>query len=277
MLATGPYVLAASNFGTMADCARGVAGVSSGGSAERMTSKLDDAGFLANATAQTYLIAVGCVAALLAASALPFLEGSASGGPAIDLGQPVVAWSGALGAAFVLAYAGNSASGASRGARGVAAEVERQLRGFPREHGNLLVPADYIPSYRACIDLMNRLALDRALLSVTIAVSFPAALGIALRLMYRSGDPGLWAQGLMSFVVVASLTGLGAALAVDAARATLGAVRRASRPRGSNSGFGASITGDAVADLLGNSAGPAAYLVIKAAAVSSLIVASFLT
>lgn len=276
MLATGAYVLAASNFGAMADNARGVAGVSLGASAERATSKLDDAGFLANATAQTYLIVVGCVAALLAASALPFLQGSALGG-AIDLSKPVVAWSGALGAAFVLAYAGNSASGASRGARGVALEVERQLRGFPREQGNLLVPADYIPSYRACIDLMSRVALHRALLPVTIAISFPAVLGIALRLMYRSGDPGLWAQGLMSFVVVASVTGLGAALAVDAARATLGAARRASRPRASHSAFGASITGDAVADLLGNSAGPAAYLVIKAAAVSSLIVASFLT
>ena len=105
---------------------------------------------------------------------------------------------------------------------------------------------------------------------------FPALLGTALRLMYRSFDPGLWAEGLMSFVLVASVTGLGAALAVNAARTTLGAARRASRPR-SDAGFNASVTGDAVADLIGNSAGPAAHLVVKAAAISSLIVVSFLT
>jgi K(+)-stimulated pyrophosphate-energized sodium pump len=277
MLATASYVLAVGNFGAMADSARGVAGISLSEDTERRTSKLDAAGFLAASIAQTYLIVVGCSAALIAAAALPLLSGQAFSGGGIDLSKPAVAWSGGLGAAFVLAYSGSAISGASRGARGIALEVERQLRPFPRQDGLAVVPSNYVPSYRTCIDLVSRIALSRVLVPVAIALLLPAGLGIALRLMYRSGDPGLWAEGLMSFVVVASVTGLGAALAVDAARATLGAARRASRLQAGNSGFGASITGDAVADLIGNSAGPAAYLVVKAAAVSSLIVASFLT
>jgi hypothetical protein len=78
-------------------------------------------------------------------------------------------------------------------------------------------------------------------------------------------------------VVVASLTGLTAALAVDAARATLGAARRASRPRGASGGFEASLGADAVADLVGHSAGPAAHLIVKATAVGALTIAPFLT
>jgi Na+/H+-translocating membrane pyrophosphatase len=279
MLATSSYVLAVGNFGAMADNARGVAEMSlsanSGATRAQHTGKLDEAGFLAASMAQTYLILVGCLAALTAAAALPLL-GGASRLSSVDLAKPAVFWSGALGAVFVLAYAGHAISSAGRGARSIALEVERQLQAFPSQGGTRSIPRDYIPHYRSCIDLVSRIALHRVLVPVAIALLFPALLGVALRLMYRSFDPGLWAEGLMSFVLVASVTGLGAALAVDAARTTLGAARRASRPR-SNAGFNASVTGDAVADLIGNSAGPAAHLVVKAAAVSSLMVSSFLT
>jgi Na+/H+-translocating membrane pyrophosphatase len=280
MLATAAYVLAVGNVGAMADSARGVAemSLSTGSASERdeHTGKLDEAGFLAASIAQTYLILVGCLAALTAAAALPLLGEGAPRLASIDLAKPAVFWSGALGAVFVLAYAGHAISSAGRGARSIALEVERQLHAFPAQGGTRNVPRDYIPHYRSCIELVSRIALHRVLVPVAVAMLFPALLGTALRLMYRSFDPGLWAEGLMSFVLVASVTGLGAALAVDAARTTLGAARRASRPR-SNAGFNASVTGDAVADLIGNSAGPAAHLVVKAAAVSSLIVASFLT
>ena len=280
MLATASYVLAIGNFGAMADNARGVAEMSHFGrsvdESNSHTGKLDDAGFLAASIAQTYLILVGCLAALIAAAALPLLGADGPRLSSIDLAKPAVFWSGALGAVFVLAYAGHATSSAGHGARSIALEVERQLEAFPVEGGTRAIPPDYIPHYRSCIDLVSRIALHRVLVPVAIALLLPALLGIALRLMYRSFDPGLWAEGLMSFVVVASVTGLGAALAVDAARTTLGAARRASRPR-NNARFNASVTGDAVADLIGNSAGPAAHLVVKAAAVSSLIAASFLT
>jgi K(+)-stimulated pyrophosphate-energized sodium pump len=285
MLSTAPFVLAAGNFGAMADNARGVAGMSNsatvsagpGGSRNPDAArKLDAAGVLAAASARTYLVLVGCLAAVLAAAAVPLLDGWSLEGARVDFGKPPVIWSGALGAAFVLAYAGNAVASASRGARSIALEVERQLASFTRHPGLSTIPEDFVPSYRACIELVSRISLNRVLVPVAGALLLPALLGIALRLMYRSFDPGLWAEGLMSFVVVAAVTGLGAALAVDAARATLGAARRAGRPR-SNTDFGASVPRAAAFDLIGNSAGPAAYLVVKAAAVSSLIVASFLT
>ena len=110
-----------------------------------------------------------------------------------------------------------------------------------------------------------------------MAVTLPAALGVALHLLYRKGDPGLATEGLSAFVVVAAVIGLGAALAVDGARATLSAARRSSRPHGNTSGHGAALAGDAVADVIGSSAGPAATLLIKALAVAALAVAPFLS
>jgi K(+)-stimulated pyrophosphate-energized sodium pump len=182
-----------------------------------------------------------------------------------------------LGSAVVLAYAGSAARAAARAARGVALEVERQLRGFAREHGLAQVPADYTPSYRACIDVTARAALERLLMPVIVTLLLPVLLGFALHVTYRNTEPGLVTQGLTAFVIVASVTGFGAALAVDGAHATFGAARRASRPRGVGSGFAASVGADAVGDVLGNSSGPAAHLLFKGAAVTALLVAPFFT
>lgn len=281
MLAIGPYVLAIGSFGPIADNARGILAMSPGsavGDAERRTGRLDDAGFSAVAVAQTYLIIVGCLSALLAAAALPLISKAGSGfAGLLDPAQPVVAWSGALGAAVVLAYAGAAVRAAMRGARGVALEVERQLRGFPRERGLAQVPRDYTPSYRSCIDLTARAALGRVIPTVAVALLVPAALAGSLSLIYHGRVPGLALQALAAFVVVAALTGLGAALAVDGARAALNAARRANRPRTTSSGFAASVSGDAIADVLGNAAGPAAHLFVKAAALTALAIVPFLT
>lgn len=281
MLASGPFVLAIGTFGPIADNARGVAAMNSlHGQPEtaRRTGRLDDAGFAAAAMAQTYLIVVGCLTTLLIAAALPMMarELRVWAAPS-QVAKPVVIWSGALGAAAVLAYAGNIVRASMRGARGVALEVERQLRGFPREGGLVIVPRDYTPSYRNLVELTAKSALERIVVPVCAVLLLPALLAIILQVLYRSAAPGLPAQALTSFVVVAALTALGAALAVDGARATLGAARRATRPRGSTSGFGASVSGDAIADLLGNAAGPAVQLLVRAAALTSLTLLPFLT
>lgn len=276
LLASGPYVAALASFGPIADSARGMLSMNPDagrGDTERRAGRLDDAGFAASSFAQTYLIIVGGLTALLVASALPFAVGRRDFAVAVDLAKPVVLWSGALGAAAVLGYAGSGLLSAARAARSVVLEVERQLRGFPRDRGMVDVPADYTPSYRACVDLSARVALERLGGPVALALFVPAALGVCIRLLYLSSDPGLPAEGLTSFVVVASVTGLSAALAVEAARATLGAARRASRPRGMSPGFAASVSGDALADLIGSSAGPAAQLLVRAVAVSALCVA----
>jgi K(+)-stimulated pyrophosphate-energized sodium pump len=279
MLALMPYLAALANFGPIADSARGVLGMhpaSAPPDAERRASRLDDAGFVAAAVAQSYFILVSCLSALLAAAALAPLSGRTGVGAGIDLAKPAVAWCGALGAAVVLGYAGSALGSAARGARAVALEVERQLRGLPRDRGVIKFPEGYTPSYRTCIEASTRAGLDRLLLPAAATLLLPAVLGAGLRLLYHSGDPGLPSEGLASFVVVASVTGLTAALAVDAARATLCAARRANRPRVASAGFAASLGGDAVADLVGNSAGAAAHLLVKATAVSALTVAPFL-
>jgi hypothetical protein len=102
----------------------------------------------------------------------------------------------------------------------------------------------------------------------------PLLLGVALRVVYPSSRQ-LLADGLSSFIVVAAVTGLGAALVVDGARAALGSARRATRPRGSSPGYAAAVSGDVVADVL-NVAGPAALLMGKAGAALLLALAPFL-
>jgi len=77
-------------------------------------------------------------------------------------------------------------------------------------------------------------------------------------------------------VVVASLTGLATALAIDAARATLGSVRRTNRARESGPAFSTSVTADAMSDIFGNAAAPALQLLIKATAAAALLITPFL-
>jgi Na+/H+-translocating membrane pyrophosphatase len=276
MLAAGPYVLAVGAFASIADNAVGVGALQAGSAGEdgqRRAARLDEAGFWAAAGAQNYLILVGAASTLLAALSLPVLV-EAQG---VDLTKPAVAMSGALGAAFVLAYMGNAIRCSARGARGVALEVERQLRGFPRDGGLAQVPRDYTPSYRACIDLTARSALEGTLRSLILALLPPAILGIGLSLMYRSTDPRLAVEGLASFVVVATATALAASLAVDSTRATLSVARRLSKPRGSSAGFAASVGSNALAGIMGNAAGPAAHFLVKATAITSIVLVPLLS
>ncbi len=294
MLASSAYVLGIGIVGPITDSARGVLAMSHGEPDEalqRRATRLDEAGFIANAFARTYLIIVGCMAAILAALTLPHLSSALGAGaegvaaapdlvvPELvspDMSLPVLAYSGALGAALLFAYAGNAMRAANRGVRAVAQEVDRQLKGFPRERGVLRVPADYAPSYRACIEAAGRASVSKGAIPVLAALALPPVLGIGLSVMYRAGQPGLALRGLSAFVVVAAATGLSAALAVDGTKTALGAARRFGRPRELGVSSGASVNADAVADLLGNAAGPAAHLFVKTAAISSLAIAPFL-
>lgn len=278
MSASGPYLLALATFGPVADGARGVSGMtSSPEDAERRASRLDDTGFSASTASQAYLIVTGGLTAVLAASALPVSFARHGTAPAlVDLLSPAVAMSGALGLGAVLAYAGSAARAGTRGARGVAQEVERQLRGFPRDKGRPRIPADFTPSYRTCVELTARAALRELVLPVGLALGAPVVLGVALSVLFRSVDRAVPGQALAAFVLVAGLTGMATALAVDSTKCALGAARRAARRNAVSGGFESALAGDAVADVLGNSAGPAAQLLIKAIAIAALVVAPFL-
>jgi Na+/H+-translocating membrane pyrophosphatase len=186
-----------------------------------------------------------------------------------------VLWSGALGAGLVFAFAGRVLDAVARATRGATVEVERQLRGFPREGGLPVVPAAYTPSYRALIDLAGRSSAEGVLIPSFIVILAPAVLGFGLRVLYTGA--GLAREGLAAFVVIASATGLGAALATDGSRTVLGAAYRASRPRGSSAGLDASLAGHALGSFLGDVAAPATHLFVKATAAAALLVAPFLS
>jgi Inorganic H+ pyrophosphatase len=165
-------------------------------------------------------------------------------------GGPVVL----LGAGVVLAAAGAALRRAARGAREVAAEVERQLRSGPNEGAF----ENRAPSYRACEELAARLGLSGTASGAALVLVGPVLLGIALRLVYRESGPWLAAEALATFVAGAAVTALGVALAVDGARAVLAGARRASRPEGDPAAHAASVAGSALAEILGSAAGPAA-------------------
>ena len=273
-----PFVSSVAMLGSIADGARGIANMSNADSElKRRAGRLDDASFVSAAIARQYTVFAGALASLLVAWAIAGVEPSPSGAPpsgaAVSL---ALAWCGAIGAAVVLAYAGSVTRAAVRGAREVAAEVERQLRGFPREHGIAQVPADYTPSYKSCVELTATVSLRRALLPIAAGLAAPLLLGVSLRVLFRVAAPELVAQGLTWFVVVATLTGLTLPLVLDAARATVGSVRRAQRSKDSGSALSNAITAAALSDIFGNAAGPALQLLVRATAAAALIITPFL-
>ncbi len=275
-----PFVLSLAMLGSIADGARGVLGMSNAdGESKRRSGRLDDAGFLGGAVARRYAVFSGAFSSLLMAWAISGPgQGrgvSAASAPSLAASSALV-WCGALGGAVVLGYAGSVARAAVRGAREVSAEIERQLRGFPREHGIAQVPLGYTPSYKSCVELTTSVALRHALLPIAVGMAAPILLGLGLRLLFRGPAPELVAQGLSWFVVIASLTALTTALAVDAARVTLGSVRRANRGRESGHAFSTAITADALSDIFGNAAAPALQLLVKATAAAALTITPFL-
>jgi len=280
-ISPAPFVAAIATLGSIADGARGVASMSNADSeSKRRSSRIDDAGFLGGAVARRYAMFSGALSSLLiawviAAGGSALIAKNSELGPSLAAGSALV-WCGALGAAVVLGYAGSVARAAVRGAREVSAEVERQLRGFPREHGIAQVPAEYTPSYKNCVELTTTVALRRALLPIAAGLAAPLLLGLALRVAFGGSTRELIAQGLSWFVIVAALTALIAALAADATRATLGSLRRANRGRENGHAFSTSVTADALSDIFGNAAVPALQLLVKATAAAALIITLFL-
>ena len=272
-----PFVLSLATVGSIADGARGVASMSQAdGELRRRSARLDDAGFSSAAVARQYAIFSGALSSLLVAWAIAGQSRLASVAEPRIFTSPALAACGAVGAVVVLAYAGSVARSALRGAREVAAEIERQLRGFPRENGTAQVPADFTPSYRTCVELGTAAALRRGLVPIAYGIAAPLLVGIGLRLLFRKLAPELVAQGLSFFVLAGSLTGLSTALAVNAACLALSSVRRANRGKEGASAAARSLNAAALSDVFGNAAAPALELLVKATAAVALLITPFL-
>jgi Na+/H+-translocating membrane pyrophosphatase len=274
MLGAAPFAFAASSVATIADGAPGVAALAGADSeAQRRSVRLDEMQSV-GASARAQLIISATAAALLSALAVPALAREELR-LQVNLFEPIVTWSGALGAALILAYAGGSARRAVRSGRELAGEVDRQLRKFPREHGVSLIPADFSPSYKACIDLSARLALVRLAPEALATLALPAALALGLRLAYGGPEKARAVEGLMSCVLFSALVGFTAALAFDLARSTLSAVCRSARSQAGGEPLLA-VAGDGAADLFGHAAGPAAQALLVSTAALALAVAPFM-
>jgi Na+/H+-translocating membrane pyrophosphatase len=268
----GAYVLAVGLVHPVCRTARGLraVGLTEPDPAQRRAAlDLEAVALEVDTVPQIYFAVLGPSAALFSLLAFPV----AYVPPGVASPLPLT-FAGLLGAGTVLALAGRALGVATRAARLAMLEVERQLKGFPREGDIAQIPRGFTPTYRLLVDQAGKVAETHVLGRVAAALLVPAALGIGLRLLYSS--PGLAVQGLAAFVVVASATGLATALTADATRAVLGAAHGSCQPRGSSPGFEISATGDALADLVGNTAVPASLLVTKGVATAALVIVPLL-
>lgn len=277
-LATSGYMLALGLFGPIASGAAAIAALEPDETRvdARRTAVLDDAGFESGRVAEPYFIALGAAASIVTGLAIPLVaEPDVHTSAPLGLAEPAVVWSGVVGAGLVLLMAGLALDIAARATRGTIAEVERQLRTFPRERdGRVVVPEGYTPSYRSLIELAARLASDGLLWPTLVGLIAPATLGFGLRLLYTSSS--LAAEGLTAFVVIAAATGLATALATDGAHSVLGAAQRESRPRGVSAAADASFAGQ-IGSFIGDMFAPAAHSFPKALAAAALVIAPLLS
>ena len=277
-VAASPYMLAVGLFGPIVAGATTVMALdpeATATDARRRGASLDEAGFEGSVAAQAFFIVLGGSAALASGLWILIARGAPRTDVAPALALPAVICCGLLGATVVAGLCGRTLATAARATRSAVLEVERQLRGFPRDGGIAMVPEAYTPSYRAVVELTSKVALKGALAPAFFGLAAPAALGFALRLLYTSSD--LVAEGLTSFVVLASATGLGIALANDGSRSVLGAAHRANRLHGGGAGSEAALAGQALGTFFGDIAAPAAHLYLTATAAMALVIAPLIS
>jgi K(+)-stimulated pyrophosphate-energized sodium pump len=281
LLSTAGYVLAVGLFGPIACGAASVAALEPDGSRPdvRAAVALDDAGFEGGRAADPYFIALGSGAVVVTGLSIPLVVTTELGAAPFGLSGSPIVWSGLIGAALVVVAAGLGLEIAARATRGTVAEVERQLRAFPRSRegdgGVVQVPEGFTPSYKALIDLAARHSAEGLVAPAMVGLLAPPVLGFGLRLLYRSS--GLAAEGLTSFVVIAAATSLATALATDGAHSVLGAAQREIRPRGASAGVDASVAGHQIGTFIGDMFAPAARLFAIALAASALVIAPLLS
>jgi Na+/H+-translocating membrane pyrophosphatase len=236
--------------------------------------RLRETGIASDSIAQGFWIFCGAVAAVLAQSALlPSRQASGNAGQAMEVNHPAVAYAGVLGAVLVVVYAATVLKSATRSARTMAVEVERQLGGFPRERGRILIPEDYVPSYRTLIEMAGKGALEPSLLLPVAGVLLtPLALALSLAQVV---SPATVVAALAAFALAAVATGLVVAFGTGTTRIMMSAVHRQASTKQDLQG--SALKANTFAELLGSSVGPASQLLPKIAAIASLIVAPFVS
>jgi len=211
-----------------------------------------------------------CLLALLVALTLPRLSTNSSSG--LSLVVLIVAASFAFVPFLITLAASVHVSG--RAARTLWTEVERQLLALPRQADRVVVPTDFAPSYRSCVELVARAASRGGLGALVVVVAVPLVFSLALARISKT--PGLMAQALACYVVVAAVAGLAATVAVDGARLALWVGRRLQAPRSqANPSAPGGVSADGVLDVAGHTVSLAFPPLVKTAALIALCIVPF--
>jgi hypothetical protein len=262
LTATAPFSMAVAGFGSLCEASQGAAGLARlETEGRRMSLRLDEASAIGGGAASSHATLVLAASLLLGLFALHGVSSQASPG------RQLSAVCGAV--VLVLLFAAGSSRRALIGARLVAEEVRRQLKGLARRQGAVTVPADFTPSYKACVDSALDSARGRWLVEPAWALLVPFALGLAL---FGEKDQGASLFGFGGAVVLSGLTFV---LGARATRAALRDARRRSRhlelatsgPAGSPEQFG---------DLMGLGAAAGVEALMSAVALITLSLVSLL-
>jgi K(+)-stimulated pyrophosphate-energized sodium pump len=184
----------------------------------------------------------------------------------------MMVWVGLPG---VFATAATFGTGAKT-ARTQANEIDRQLRGMRRDGSRVLVPEDFVPSYRSCVELLARDSVQGNLLFVTAALALPAVL--ARLTASPENIAGSTAVSLAFYASLAAAVGLFASTIGYGASVVSNSAGRtgvSARPPGSATGNAATET-QRLVDFLRLSLGVSAPLLTKAVALATLAFSAML-
>jgi len=226
-LALGPLALSAAGFGLLTSHARGVATLARlEGEPKRRATKLDEAGAIGGAVGAAHSALAVALSLLLGLLSLVVPSSPSFGS------YGVAALATALGATLVLLFSARATRSAVLGARLVGVEVERQLRELPKQPGAAVLPADFTPSYKGCVEAALEAARGASVAELAALLFAPFLLGLLL----RGSGAASFSDPLVGFGVAAVLGSLILSSVGRTTRSVLAELRR--RLRGSEAGFG---------------------------------------
>jgi len=254
--------MAVAGFGNLCEAAQAAAGLARlDGDGRRPSLRLDEASAIGGGAAGSHATLALGASLLLGLFALHGASAEPTPG-----GQLSVVCAAIV---LVLLFAAGTSRRALLGARVVAEEVRRQLKGLPRRQGSVTVPADFTPSYKACVDSALESAQGRWLLEPAWALLVPFALFLALQ---GEKDQG---SGLSAFGSAVVICGLAFVLGARATRVALRDARRRSRHL-EPALLGSSGGPEHFGDLLGLGAATGVEALMSVVALSTLSLVSLL-
>lgn len=161
-------------------------------------------------------------------------------------------------------------------ARTQSSELERQLRGMRRQGAQILVPEDFVPSYRSCIELLARDSAQGGQIFAVAAIALPI---LAARLATASENtPGSVALSLAFYAAIAAAAGLFTVNVGHAAVAAASLANRGSQSLGvPQSGPPVSVSEPArLVEFIGHSLSASVPLLTKAVALVTLAMSAML-